>query len=83
MERDRADVAPFDLWQGAAFLKANPGFEDIKPIEPPIASLVMYLSVHKKHAALAPRPAEDIRAKKSDGSYDALCRRVMAPLLDD
>ena len=44
--------------------------KNIHLIEPPLDTRAMFIYLHKRHAALAPKLAEALRALKADGSYD-------------
>lgn len=49
--------------------------------EPPLARVPMFLYVHHRHAALAPRLAAELQAMKADGSHLRITRRAFADLM--
>ena len=82
VQRGRADVALYDLWQGSALL-SEVGWKNIKPIDPPLAVMDMYLYVNQTHRDLVPAITAALRDMKADGSYQAIFDQVMKPLLYD
>lgn len=75
----RADVVLYERWQGLAAAR-DLGVQ-VVVAEPPLASVEMFMYLHRKHAALVPRVAEALRAMKADGTYDRIVAEVLAPLL--
>jgi polar amino acid transport system substrate-binding protein len=75
--RGRLDVALYDLLTGYVVL-GDLGLQNIAHLEPPLASLEMYLYVHRKHEGILPAIAGSLRAMKADGTYD----RIVAEVLD-
>lgn len=64
---DRCDAVIYERWQ--AQVKTSPLGDTVRTLEPPIATTPMYMYLHQKHAALAPRAAETLVRMKQDGSY--------------
>jgi polar amino acid transport system substrate-binding protein len=77
LSRGRLDVALYDLLTGYAVLD-DLGLQNIAHLEPPLASMEMYLYVHRKHEGILPAIAGSLRAMKADGTYD----RIVAEVLD-
>jgi polar amino acid transport system substrate-binding protein len=48
--------------------------------EPPLASVEMYMYVHRNHAELAPRLADALKSMKADGSYQDIFDRTLKVL---
>ena len=79
LDKGRVDVVLYERWQGLQRAKET-GIK-VKVHEPPLASVDMYMYVHKKHAHLAPRLAEALREMKADGTYQKIFDRTLTPLL--
>ena len=79
--KGRVDVVLYERWQGLQRAKAT----DMKVTvhEPPLASVDMYMYVHKNHAHLAPKLADALRAMKTDGTYQSIFDRTLTPLLPE
>ena len=75
----RAELALYELWSGRYLLKQL-GLTDIAAVEPPLAEREMFLYLHERHAALAPRIAAALRAMKQDGGYQRLVDQLLEPL---
>jgi polar amino acid transport system substrate-binding protein len=73
LELDRIEVALYGRWVGDA-LVLQQGIKGVHALEPPLATREMFIYLHKRHAALAPRLAEALRAIKAEGLYDRLYR---------
>ena len=65
-----------ERWMGLA-LAGQVGVEGLQVHEPPLAVREMYLYLHERHAGLAPRLAEQLRAVKRDGTYETVAREVL------
>lgn len=74
--KGRLDVALYDRLTGYAVL-GDLGLQDIAHLEPPLASLEMYLYVHRKHEAILPAIAGSLRTMKADGTYDRIVSEVL------
>ncbi len=75
----RADLALYELWSGRYLLKQL-GIDDIRAVEPPLTVREMFIYLHERHAALAPRIAAALRGMKQDGSYRRLVEELLEPL---
>lgn len=71
LNRGRLDVALYSKLNGYELINKY-GYTGIKHLEPPLASKDMFLYLHNKHAALAPKVAAALRAMKQDGTYDRI-----------
>lgn len=67
LRKDRVDVILYERWQGAWRAK-NSGLTAVVH-EPPLASVPMYMYLHKKHAALVDKVSTALRDMKADGTY--------------
>ena len=78
LQLDRIDVALYERWLGLSLLKRQ-DVKDVHPLEPPLAKREMFIYLNKRHAALAPKIADALRAIKAEGLYDRLYReKVLA-----
>ena len=78
LELDRIEVALYMRWMGLALVKQQ-GLKDVQPLEPPLATREMFIYLHKRHAQLAPRLADALRALKRDGFYERAYREKLLP----
>lgn len=76
---DRADIVLYEQWGGLYILS---GYQPtaIKMLEPPLASLGLYMYLHNKHKDLVPQVTESLKQMKSDGSYQKLVDQILTPL---
>ncbi len=79
LEQGRVDVILYEKWQGLQ--RAKDTALSVKVHEPPLASVDMYMYVHKEHAHLAPKLAVALREMKADGTYQEIFDRILTPLL--
>ena len=70
---NRIEVALYTRWMGEALIRQQ-GIKGVHALEPPLATREMFIYLHKRHAALAPKLAEALRAIKAEGLYDRLYR---------
>lgn len=77
--KNRADVALYERWQGLQ--RARDQGLDLHVHEPPLASVKMYMYVHKVHADLVEPLDGALKAMKADGTYQAIFDRSLAPLM--
>ncbi len=75
----RTDLVLFEGWQGR-WLARDMGLP-VKVLQPPLVTTEMFLYLNARHADLAPRAAEALRAMKRDGTYAAIRARTLDPLL--
>jgi polar amino acid transport system substrate-binding protein len=80
LQARRTELALYELWSGHYLLKQL-GIDGINAVEPPLAVREMFLYLHERHAALAPRIAAALRAMQQDGSYQRLVDKLLKPLL--
>lgn len=76
---DRAETILYERWMGLHLISRQ-GIEGIYALEPPLAKREMFIYLHKRHAALAPRLAEALRAIKAEGLYERLYREKVLSL---
>lgn len=76
LRNGRVDVILYERWQGAWRAK-NTGLAAVVH-EPPLASVPMYMYLHKKHAALVDKAAQALREMKSDGTYAKIVADTLA-----
>jgi polar amino acid transport system substrate-binding protein len=79
LEKNRIDVALYDRWMGTA-LATKMQLQNIRVVEPPLASREMFIYLHKRHADKIPAIAAALRAIKAEGMYTRVCREKFAPL---
>ncbi|MBA5608300.1 transporter substrate-binding domain-containing protein [Duganella sp. FT3S] len=73
---DRIDVAVIEKLEGLHFVQSM-GLQDVKVLEPAYVEGDWFLYLNKKHAALAPRLAEQLRRMKRDGSYQRIFEQAL------
>lgn len=66
----RTDIILIDRWQGQYIAKQN-GFQ-VYLIEPPLATIDMYMYLHKKHQKIIPALTVALKEMKRDGSYQKI-----------
>jgi len=79
LDKGRVELVLYERWQGLQ--RARDTGVKVTVHEPPLASVDMYMYVHKDHAHLAPKMASTLRDMKADGSYQAIVDRTLTPLL--
>jgi polar amino acid transport system substrate-binding protein len=82
LQLDRIEVALYERWQGLSLIREQ-GMPDNHVLEPLLARREMFIYLHKRHAALAPRLAAALRAIKAEGLYDRLYREKVLSLAGD
>ena len=78
LEKKRVDLALYERWQGLQ--RARNLGQSVRVHNPPLASVDMFMYVHKKHAHLVEPLDKALKAMKSDGTYQAIFDKVLAPL---
>jgi polar amino acid transport system substrate-binding protein len=78
LQKNRVDLVLYERWQG--LYKALQSGIRVKVHEPPLASVEMYMYVHRNHAELAPRLADALKSMKADGSYQDIFDRTLKVL---
>ncbi|HMW23005.1 MAG TPA: hypothetical protein PKC59_06180 [Burkholderiaceae bacterium] len=71
LEGDRVQLALYTHADGVALVRSL-GLRGIAPLAPALKDVDMYLYLHRRHEALAPRVAQALREMKADGSYQRL-----------
>ena len=79
LDKKRVDMVLYERWQGLSYAK-DQGFV-VHVHEPPLASVDMFMYVHKNHAPLVDKLAAALKAMKADGAYQAIIDRTLTPLL--
>lgn len=80
LKNDRADVVLNARIDGLYAAKQI-GMENVKVMEPPLASLDLYLFMHKKNAWAIPKLEAALRDMKSDGSFYQIRRNVLKDMI--
>jgi len=75
LKNGRAEIALYESWQGGALIR-DLGIA-ARRLEPPVASTEMFIYLHAKHAALAPRAAEMLAAMKRDGTWQRIAEATL------
>lgn len=78
LNSNRTDIVLYDRWSGLWWLKQHPG--DIYYLQPPIASVELYLYLHKKHTQLVPKLARALQDMKQDGTYQKIYQQSLGQL---
>ena len=81
LQHDRIEVALFERWQGLSRIRRQ-GLADVHALEPPLATREMFIYLHRRHAALAPKLAAALRAIKAEGLYGRLYREKVLSLVE-
>lgn len=79
LDKKRVDMVLYERWQGLKYAK-DQGFV-VHVHEPPLASVDMFMYVHKNHAHLVDPLAAALKAMKADGTYQAIVEQTLTPLL--
>ena len=79
LKLERVDLSLYERWQG--LYQARLAGVEVITHEPPLARMDMYMYLHKKHAALAPKAAKALAQMKKDGSYQRIVDMTLTPLL--
>jgi len=75
----RAQAVIAGLHTGRAIVHSN-GYGGIRAITPPLASPPMYIYLHQRHVALAPRLAAALAAMRREGETQRLVRLGLGPV---
>jgi polar amino acid transport system substrate-binding protein len=75
LANDRADIVLYERWQGNHLI-AEQGIK-AQLLWPPLASMEMFMYLHKKHEHLVEPAARALRAMKADGSYQRIATQTL------
>lgn len=75
LANDRADIVLYERWQGNHLI-AEHGIK-AQMLWPPLASMEMFMYLHKKHEHLVEPAARALRAMKADGSYQRIANQTL------
>jgi polar amino acid transport system substrate-binding protein len=78
--KGRVDLVLYERWQGLEMARHS-GIS-VKVLEPPLASVDMYMFIHKDYAELAPKLADALRSMKADGTYQLIFDQTLNSLLN-
>jgi polar amino acid transport system substrate-binding protein len=78
LDLGRIEVALYERSFGIALVRQQ-GVIGVRPLSPPLAKREMFIYLHKRHAALAPRLAAALRAMKRDGFYQRVYNEKLKP----
>lgn len=76
LEHRRVEVVLYAQHLGQAQARQL-GLDDVRVLGAPLTTQEMFVYLHKKHAALAPRLAKALRQMKADGTYSRLERTTL------
>jgi polar amino acid transport system substrate-binding protein len=79
LKKERVDIVLYERWQGLQVAQ-DTGLQ-VAVHEPPLASVEMFMYIHKDHASLAPKLANALRSMKADGSYQSIFDSTLNVLL--
>ncbi|MCK4940324.1 MAG: transporter substrate-binding domain-containing protein [Rhodospirillaceae bacterium] len=79
LDKGRVDVVLYERWQGLQ--RAGETGIKVTMHEPPLASVDMFMYIHKDYAHLAPKLAQALRDMKADGAYQAIFDKALKPLI--
>lgn len=82
LELGRIDVALYERWLGAALVRRQ-NLRQVHPLTPPLATRAMFIYLNKRHAALVPKLAGELRRLKREGFYDRVWREKINPRRGD
>ncbi len=77
LDGGRVDLALYTRADGIVLLRGL-GLSAIAPISPSLKDVDMFLYLHRRHEALAPRLAHALREMKADGTYNRIMFEVLA-----
>jgi polar amino acid transport system substrate-binding protein len=75
LEKGRVDIALYERWQGI-YLAKQSGMK-VSVHEPPLATVKMYMYIHKNYRHLAVKMARALKEMKSDGSYQSIVDKTL------
>ena len=78
LKLNRVDYSLYERWQG--LYQARKSQISVIVHEPPLASVKMFMYLHKKHAALVSKAARLLSQMKKDGRYQRIIDQTLTPL---
>ena len=78
LDLNRIEVALYERSFGMALVRQQ-GLKGVRPLAPPLATREMFIYLHKRHANLAPRLADVLRAMKREGFYQRVYSQKLMP----
>jgi polar amino acid transport system substrate-binding protein len=82
LAKHRTDIAVYSRFEGEEMIKGL-GLQEIRALEPPLATRDMFLYLNKKHHRLIPELAKQLRSMKNDGTYDRIRKKTLGLHLRD
>ena len=82
LDSNRTEIAIFGPLRGRYLIKEK-GMQDIKVLEPPLASRKVFLYLNKKHEGLIPEMSAALKSMKADGTYEAILRKTVTPYVSE
>jgi polar amino acid transport system substrate-binding protein len=76
LQSGRVEIILHERWQ--AMWQAKQRGLQLRIHEPPLVSTPMYLYLHKRHAALVPRVAQELARMKAEGRHQAIMAEKFA-----
>ena len=81
LAKRRTDIVVYSRFEGREMIEKL-GLQSIRVLEPPLATRAMFLYLNKKHLALIPELAEQLRSMKQDGTYDNIRQETLGSYLN-
>ena len=78
LDLNRIEVALYEHSFGVALARQQ-GLKGVRPLAPALANREMFIYLHKRHAPLAPKLAEALRAMKREGFYQRVYSQKLMP----
>jgi len=80
--KNRVDLVLYSRWPGLSYLQ-DKRIRSIRLLRPPLERRAMFVYLHRRHHALAPRLAHVLAQLKTDGTYQRLFRSILSPLMEN
>lgn len=80
LNKNRAEIALYDLWSGLWWLKHNAA-GDIRYLTPTLGRVKLYLYINKKHKKMVPALSRALAEMKKDGTYKTIHDKTLSSLL--
>lgn len=78
--KNRVDFMAYSNWSGLFYLKTH-DITDVKLLDPPLASVLFYVYLHKRHKDLVPKLAVELKKMKEDGTTQKYFDEILQPLI--